>query len=717
MKYAHLSEDKQRSQTVMAHLSNTATLAADFAAQFNAEEYGYAAGLIHDIGKYADRFQKRLNGGGAYEHSSAGAFELYKQNKNAAIILAYCIAGHHTGLPDCGGNQDISGEATFMGKINRRRQQACDYGEYKNDIDIDKNIPQKLPDLKAPCRDSFALSFFTRMIYSSLVDADFLDTEAFMNDADIRHSTGEPVDKLSDKLDTYLRKFENPSNEINHVRNDILNSCISRANDEIGMFRLTVPTGGGKTLSSAAFAMRHAVVHGMRRIIYVIPYISIIRQTVDVFSHVFGTENVLAHYSTVEYNDDSLETTDSKRLAAENWDAPIVVTTNVQFFESLYGSKSSKCRRIHNIANSVIILDEAQMLPRAFLKPCIRALTELCVNYRCSTVLCTATQPALDGFIPNDIRIRELYSDTQFLFDFFKRVTYRNIGKQSDETILSMLSQSEQVLCIVNSRAAAKKYFGELPSEDRYHLSTYMYPKHIASTLQTIKEQLKQNQTCRVISTSLIEAGVDISFKQVYREIAGVDSIIQAGGRCNREKQNDASESFVNVFESDRKLYGILSSAMLFTKRIIEKYGDFTSPEAIKYYFDLLYKSVGEKDELDANDIIKMLSGKNLAYDFRSADQAFNIIDSPTKQVFIPVDEESGAIAARLRAGERSRQLMQKTGGYSVSLYENQFDNLKSAGALEYRDYDKNLAILRDMSMYSEETGIYVPEHGTGIFA
>lgn len=295
----------------------------------------------------------------------------------------------------------------------------------------------------------YRYQFLGRMLFSALVDADYLDTEEFMSGGAVQRDSGETFSVLAERFDKYMSKFADKTGKLNEERQKILKSCIDAAEGERGIYKLTVPTCGGKTLSSMAFALRHLVKHGMSRIIYVIPYVSIIRQTVQEFEEIFGKDNVLGHYATADFwenphEDEEMPT--NEELASENWDKPIIVTTNVQFFESLYSNKTSRCRKIHNIADSVIIFDEAQMLPVGLLKPCIRAVSELAENYGCTSVLCTATQPMLDGLFGDNTVLHEICPDTAEMYADLKRVRYEWLGKLSDNGILSRLKETNAAL-------------------------------------------------------------------------------------------------------------------------------------------------------------------------------------------------------------------------------------------------------------------------------
>ncbi len=448
MKLAHITEDGKRKQTIKDHSLGTAELASGFAARFGGQAFAYNAGILHDIGKYAESFQRRLRGSREkYEHSAAGAYLLFNSKSISGYLLSYCVAGHHTGLPDGGYKTDNSDGATLYAKLNRQEKSTADISEGINELDS----AEYLTSLPLPFRfdDEYSAAFFIRMIFSCLTDADFLDTERFMTDGQKVRSSGEGLPELATRLENYMRKFDNATGSINLLRKGIYQSCIAAAEDSPGIFRLCVPTGGGKTLSSMAFALKHAIKNGKRRIIYCIPYISIIRQTAGIFEEIFGADNVLAHYSTADY----IETDDSPstlRLASENWDKPIIITTNVQFFESIFSNRTSRCRKLHNIADSVVIFDEAQMIPNDYLNPCLRAIKELTEYYGVSAVLCTATQPAFETLINR--KIIDIYPDYARLFNLLKRVTYKNIGYRTNDEMAELLKAEKNLLFLTSRR-------------------------------------------------------------------------------------------------------------------------------------------------------------------------------------------------------------------------------------------------------------------------
>ncbi len=448
---AHI--DGKRKQTIKDHLIGTAKLAAKFANPFGKSDWGYCCGMLHDIGKYSIEFQKKIKGNSNkhVDHSSAGAQVCFEKG-GLYEFMSYCIAGHHTGLPDYGCSADVGSAPTLVG---RRKKKIENYQKYKEEIEIPE-IKSYPFDPKKSKNFDFSLSVFIRMLYSCLVDADFLDTEMFMKNGQTERESGENLNILLNKLKIYVSDWllNQNTDTVNGRRTEILKHCLNCGKMSKGLFRLTVPTGGGKTIASLAFALHHAVENYMERVIYVLPYTSIIEQNAVIFRTILGEKNVLEDHYNIDYQ--SSEELKSMQLAAENWDKPVIVTTNVQFFESLFANRSSKCRKLHNIANSVIIFDEAQMMPNDYLKPCIAMMEELIDNYRSSIVLCTATQPALTSFFQNEIKAIELCPRIEEQFRFFKRVTFQNIGTVTEENLIHRLKQEDQALCIVNTKKKLK---------------------------------------------------------------------------------------------------------------------------------------------------------------------------------------------------------------------------------------------------------------------
>ena len=724
--FAHRSEDG-RWQTIEAHARGTAALAERFADAYGCGAMGCAAGLFHDVGKYAPAFQARLAGAGeSYEHASAGMSLFYRralssgESRMADLLIAFAIAGHHTGLPDMGSSMaDSADDNTFQAKLMRRNALGDDFLAYRAELG-EISSPVEIPAAFLPQgRDFFSYQFLGRMLFSALVDADFLDTEAFMSNGAVTRDGGEPFSVLAVRFDAYMAQFRGKTGELNARRSEIGERCRAAADGAPGMYRLTVPTGGGKTLASMAFALRHLAVHGMKRIIYVIPYVSIIRQTVEVFSDIFGCDNVLAHYSTADTSDgrDGAERSQAE-LACENWDKPVVVTTNVQFFESLYANKTSRCRKLHNIADSVIIFDEAQMLPTELLRPCIRAAAELIRHYHCTAVLCTATQPALEHLLEQENLVaHEICPDDGSMYRAFARVRYERLGTLSTAALCERLMRERAVLCVLNRRRDVRACYEELKGEGVFHLSTYMTPRHIGRTIDEIRRRLAAGERCVVLSTSLIEVGVDVDFPVVYRELTGLDQIIQAGGRCNREGRRTREESLVRVFSTEVPSAQFAQVSTM-TERIFETHGDVASPEAIRDYFTRLYRCDPAEvtDKLDKNNILGLICGRESGMRglcYREVAERFRYIDSDRVQVLIP-NEENRALCEALRAGKLTRRGLRTLAGDFATLTRTDLEELRRAGVIS--ENACGIPVLEDSGWYDDGCGLTIKETGEAMF-
>lgn len=703
MKYlGHKSKDgENREQSLLEHLEGTSALCEEFAAGFNMGYVGKLLGLYHDIGKYSLGFQKRIQENGPkVDHSTAGAYELGRY----FAPLAFCIAGHHSGLMNKGGKGDID-NGTLVARMHKKLIGNLDYSSFKNELpelSIDK---KQFPTFT----NAYQAMLYVRMLFSCLVDADYLDTERFMQPKTLVRGEFDSLEVLYERYNAYIAKWGEPTSEINKKRTEIREECIAAARGAEGLYSLTVPTGGGKTIASLGFALEHAMTHkNKQRIIYVIPYTSIIGQTADVFRDVVGSKNVVEHHMNVDYEDDENNLSEAKKieneqkkLATENWDAPIIVTTNVQFFESLHAKKTSRCRKLHNIANSIVIFDEAQMLPNEFLKPCVQVAQELVNDYHVTAVLCTATQPSLDQFFAT--KPKEICTDIEGLYNFFRRVKFKTINLDDTEALIDKLNKQKQVLCIVNSKKTAQQVYDGLRGEGCYHLSTFMYPAHRKNVLEEVKARLKADLPCKLVATSLVEAGVDVDFPTVFRELAGLDSIIQAAGRCNRENKRSIDESIVYVFElqdSGKKIPSFVRQPREVAQMIIRDFADIASVEAIKKYFDRLHDYKGES--LDLHNIIS----RSNDLPFSDIADDFKLIADTGRSVFIPCNEESKKLLAQLREGVRNRSLLRKAGKYVINVYENQFLKLQGIGAVEV--LDENISILIDEKLYDAHKGLLV---------
>ena len=697
MYIGHKREDGEI-QALRDHLLGVAVRARGFAEKFGAGDHAYRTGLLHDIGKYAPDVQRRMADPEHVDrvnHTSAGAIAAQQMMD---LYAAFAIAGHHGGLSDLGARTSLPSEGTLWGKLKYKPQ---DCSAYRREIE---------PDLSAepPAwigQDALAGSFYTRMLFSCLVDADFLDTEAFMRGDALRREGGDSMRALLGKLDAYVAPWFPATSEINARRCAILKRCREMGAGPKGLYTLTVPTGGGKTVSSLAFALRHAAEHGCARVIYVVPYMSIIEQNAAKFAQILGEENVLEHHSGVEYDEDDLDDTAAlramqKRLATENWDAPVVVTTAVQFFESLYAASTSRCRKLHSIANSVIVLDEAQMLPLDYLMPCVYAIAELVRHYNATAVLCTATQPALDGLFRQcapELRITEIMEQPQALYEFFRRVTFRQEGELDGGALAQQIAKERQALCIVNTKKRAQDVFDSLPEDGRFHLSTLMTPNDRSEVIRTIRARLAAGQVCRVVSTSLIEAGVDVDFPSVWREKAGLDSILQAAGRCNREGSRGRTESVVHIFTTGDRPPRQFVKPLQATDYALQEENALDSLRAIELYSRCLIQQKGEF--IDSREILKSCENFN----FRKAADDFRLIDADTVPVYIPTAHNEALLQA-LRKGDFTAKTVRRLQKDSVNVYRDQAQRLLGAGKVQQTE--DGFLILADAGSYDPERGL-----------
>lgn len=718
--YAHSKKDEAKDnwQTIKEHLEGTAKRAESFAQGFNAQELAHYIGLLHDIGKYTKAFQKRLKGGKRVDHSTAGAKEAFEIFGNSiGKLMSYCIACHHGGLRDWGNyTKDEYLEVRLKKEIDD------EYKVYEDEISIEAK--QILPSIKQYNKNNpyYSISFLIKMLYSCLVDADFLDTEKFMNPEKADHRLKSPELKhFYEKLKEKLNKFEKDNSEINKIRNSVLSDCQKAGKEEKGLYSLTVPTGGGKTLSSMAFALEHCIKHNMKRVIYVIPYTSIIEQNADVFRQIFGDEYVLEHHSNYlfedkDYNDDEYHEDNlalKLKLASENWDIPIVTTTNVQFFESLYANKSSRCRKLHNIANSVIILDEAQMLPRGYLNPCLLAISELITNYGCTVVLCTATQPAISDRIKklSNLEVKEIISNPDELYEKLTRVKIEKIqDKLSDDELSAQLLDKNKVLCIVNTRKHAKNLYNKIKKgHNAFHLSTLMCPKHRRKVIQSIKTVLQNNKSdCRVISTQLIEAGVDVDFPVVYRASAGIDSIAQSSGRCNREgKLKTGGVKIFDTSEDYGKVQGWLARTADVGDEVIRHHDDILSLKAVKSYFENLY-SLDDESCFDKKGIIELLNNEKLEFSFKTAAKEFKLMQDNQKSIIVPFDDRARELIEMLENIDFDKKIYRELSQYAVNVYEKEYEALENNGALK-PIADSFVVLVKD-ELYEPKEGLIIPD-------
>lgn len=693
----------------------------------SAAEWGALTGIWHDLGKFAPEWQSYLQGKvdphsddvlGKVDHSSAGA-QFAVEKHLLGHLLSYPIAGHHSGLLD----------ATSNG--------ACQADRLRKEVPAFREaVPSELQDMKIPelpsflkSGDPFSVGFFVRMLFSCLVDADFLTTESFMDEklASTRNEVPDGIlERIRGLIDARIDGFGMPdaSDRVNLQRRAVVDDCRTAASQLPGLFTLTVPTGGGKTLSSMSFALRHAIANGQKRIIYVAPFNSIIEQNAEVLRGILNPLEsrfftpLVEHHSSLSPENETAQS----RLASENWDAPIVVTTAVQFYESLFASKTSRSRKLHNIANAVVILDEAQSLPVDLISPCLRVLQELADHYNASIVLCTATQPAVHHH-PDEFPIglkgaREIIADPASLFDALKRVEITSLGDLADTALVDLLRSQEQVLCIVNRRRHAQELYRLLGADQgNYHLSALMCPEHRHRILCEIRRRLEQGLPVRVISTQLIEAGVDVDFPVVYRALAGLDSIAQAAGRCNRHGVLTGTGHTYVFRPEDQSGEVYFRETAQVADQLIGLHDDLIGRESIRNYFDLYYYQ--QKSRWDSEGILKGFridrGNRDFPFHFSYATVAgkFRLIDDWQIPIIIPYDEVARKAIAELRFENipLHRELLRRLQRYTVQISPRLRDeNIRSFESL--RDGQFHTLVSTDLN-YSEDFGLTFDESHT----
>ncbi len=700
-----LESGQWETHLLISHLRHVGALAAELAGFFGASDWAKAGGRWHDLGKYRPAFQQYIRtasgfepeahmereGSGRVDHSTAGAIHAVRQWGVHGRVLAYLIAGHHAGLPDWEKLESGTG-----GSLKERLKQEHLLDEAL-ELAPDELLHAERPEFNVP-GGSRGFALWLRMLFSCLVDADFLDTEAFMDGGRAAQRGGYlSLEALRGQFDAHMQSLTQnaPDTPVNRLRRQILDDCRRAAKRPPGFFSLTVPTGGGKTLSGMAFALEHAIAHGKRRVIHVIPYTSIIEQTADVFRKIFG-EAVIEHHSSL----DPEQETARSRLACENWDAPVIVTTSVQFFESLFAARTSRCRKLHNLIDSVVVLDEAQLLPPEFLQPILDALNLLVAHYGVTVVLSTATQPALEsrGRLPGEPplrgieHLREIISDPDALYRQLERVRVTlpaDFNQRRDwADIADEIGRHESVLAIVNTRRQARDLHRSMP-KGAVHLSALMCGQHRSAVIAEIKQKLKAGEPVQVVSTQLVEAGVDLDFPVVYRALAGLDSIAQAAGRCNREGRLEKGEVVVFI-PPEPAPPGLMRRAASKTVSVLSTHGDAPLARA---NFSRFFRRFYDDCDLDKQQIGDLLTPKgqgddSLRVQFRSAARKFRLIDDAGESVLVRyyVDEDDDTIdrlLGQLKNEGPSRWLMRKLQRYSVNVSEWHFKQLQADSQIE----------------------------------
>ena len=704
---SHIRTEDWAIQPNEEHQEGVSLMASKFAADFGMAEWGRVLGLLHDKGKEKKAFQQHIlkESGkdplikveGDYRHAYVGALIARQLFPKCYPLMINALMGHHRGLYDAGDMKEIM----------------------KSPIPDDVTIDEINADLEAlRLEKPKDIHHLERMLYSCLVDADFLDTEAFMQPEQSKlRGKYDSLQVLEEKLEAYLFRLKEKASdtEVNRIRNEVQNWCIEESANPPGFYSLTVPTGGGKTLSSVLWAIKHAIKNDLKRVIIAIPYTSIITQTASVLRNIFGVENVLEHHSNVDHTAfDDKELSQTLKLATENWDYPIIVTTNVQLFESLFSNKPSDCRKLHNIAKSVLILDEVQTLPIEFLGPIIDTFDTLKRVFGVSILFTTASQPKLKGKIQGTnpmvtidglSEIHEIVPRSANLHDRLRRVEleFEEFRKNYDE-IAEELSQHPRVLCIVNTRKDAKELYSRLPKDGIcLHLSRMMCPDHVMDTIERIKSALKNpsNAIIRVVATQLIEAGVDIDFPVVFRQEAGLDSILQAAGRCNREGKLEMGKAFVFGFQKPLPP-GFMTQTN--NARIgMSKNHDWFSPDAMEAYFRQLYSRVDSFDKASIKDLLYQPEMQ-----FETAASEFQLIDDNTTSVIVNWKNSMDLVEC-LKSEGVTYSLMKALSHYSVNVRNNDLKKLTEAGAVE--EVLEGVYVVGDPIFYDKEVGLITDNH------
>lgn len=725
---SHLYQDKENGEWVIQtndeHQRGVAEMAASFAKEFGLPSWGHTLGQLHDKGKERAAFQQYIREVNGLTTADKGCFEEHNHAFVGGILakelmgmqvfnlLANQIISHHTGLHDYTELETVLEERRLPEDINKE--------------DIPVNIPLLVKELRESpfSKSRVSMKHFhhlSRMLFSCLVDADRLDTERFMDmESWKKRGCSSTIADLLLRLEEYLQRLQSSAadTEVNRIRKKVQEQCSETSSGEKGFYSLTVPTGGGKTLSSILWAMKHARIHTMNRIIIAIPYTSIIVQTAGILKEIFGEENVLEHHSN--FNPDDIKDEESReiaKLATENWDYPIIVTTNVQLFESMFSNKPSICRKLHKIVNSVVILDEVQTLPTDFLQPMVDALQAYQKIFGVSVLFTTASQPVLGGLIKGanptaDFEgiehITEIIPNELALHDKLRRVKLLidNTGKTYDE-IVAQVAMYNKVLCIANTRKDAKELYDRLPNEGiKLHLSRMMCPAHVSEMICKIKALLKDETQpiVRVIATQLVEAGVDIDFPVVFRQEAGLDSVLQAAGRCNREGKSAVGSTFVFSLSAEQRIpFGSMAAANN-ARLNLSADSDWFAPSTMKNYFLQLYS---RKNTFDKKDIKNYLYNPNELC-FETASKVFKLIDDDCINVIVNW-KHSMELVEELKKSGCTYSLMKQLAQFMVGIHRSDFNQLASYGVVE--EVLENIYVLADRAQYDKVTGLSLGNH------
>lgn len=718
---AHINDFSNEIQTVKEHSEHTAELCRGYAVP-EWKEFMYVVGLLHDVGKYQRSFVRRINGENIrVEHSVCGALaaKKYFSNPVLALMMEYCIAGHHSGIPDGGFPNDDDSMTTLYGRMKRQFE---DFSVYEKELSIPEiNEKEWLRRLVVDCDnkmdqliDKFA--FFTRYAFSCLVDADSKDTADFCR-------TGELPRKLKADFKTCLEKANERLSsftcvtELQKTRSLLQNQAFEKSREDGEIYLLNMPTGSGKTLASVKIALERAVLKDKKRIIYIIPYNSIIEQTAEVFESLFGgSMEILRHQSTFSYEDQengSEDYREAAKSAVENWDAPFIITTAVQFFESVYGNKRGKLRKMHNMSDSILVFDEAHLMPQDYLQPCLQAVSYITRYLHSEAIFLTATMPDFEQLIRQyalkDSKIIKLIEDTS-KFSVFQKCRYNYAGELEDEQLLLKSQESPSALIIVNKKATARKLYRECTGK-KYHLSTYMTSFDRKRVLKEIRKELfdlekdypggenvPEERRITIISTSLIEAGVDLDVYTVFRERTGLDSILQSGGRCNREGKRETADVYIFDRSEDGRRKAEEERANL-AKGLLEKYEDISGTDCIEEYYSRLFFM--KKEDIQKHTMHQECSDI-ASIPFKSYAEKFELIDSKTVSVIVPQDEESRKLVEQIRFTKMGN--VRKLQNYTCSVSRRELEDLVRQHAAD--DFDTGIFCLINPDYYDEDTGV-----------
>lgn len=718
MYIAHINENDGSIQSVSEHCLTTARLAEQYSVE-QLKRVVFAMGVLHDIGKYQSSFQKKitLNKNIRVEHSTCGAIAAKeKYSYPLSLIMQYCIAGHHSGIPDGGSYDHTDDMPTLYGRLRRSFE---DYSAYKSELDLPDIDENKFNNfLVQGCNSQKDLvekfSFLTRYCFSCLTDADSNDTADFCNGQSDRELVSD-FEQCLKRINHRLSSFS-CTTELQKTRSLIQQQVYSKTNIDSEIYLMNMPTGSGKTLCSMKFALERALKTGKRRIIYVIPYNSIIDQTAEQFEDLFGNDaQILRHQSTFSYDDLDIDEDyrNVMRHAAENWNAQIIITTAVQFFESVYANKRGKLRKMHNMSNSIIVFDEAHLMPVEYLQPCLRVISYITRILNSEAVFLTATMPDFHKLITeyslSDSKITNLIDDTS-LFEKFNKCSFVNIGTLSKENLIAKSYNNPSTLIVVNHRSTAREIYS-LCSGKKYHLSTYMTAFDRKNTINKIKTELSNlerdypelknvpdDRKITVVSTSLIEAGVDLDFYCVFRELSGLDSILQAGGRCNREGKRKNANVFIFSLDSEKRSVSSDDRANI-SKGLITEYSDIACPESIRDYYDRLFFI--NKESITKKSISEQCSNIESIPFSKYADE-FELIDDNTFSVVVERDDESKQLIENIKATSfGNHRKLQK---YAFSVKRNEFESLLKQHVID--DYKSGIWCLKNSKYYDENTGI-----------